>query len=75
MRCALPAVVLMGLVLSGCAAALVYDRDRPPADCRDQSQHCLHTGSSVGVTGRPLAARPGPLTVSSCPVKSYRTSM
>ena len=29
------------LGLSGCAASLVYDRDRPARDCRDPQTHCL----------------------------------
>jgi hypothetical protein len=67
MRVAIPAVVLMSVVVSGCAAALVYDRDRPPGNCRDQSQDCLRSGQP--------ALHPGPFTVSSPPGKSYKTSV
>jgi hypothetical protein len=68
MRVAIPAAVLMSLVLSGCAAALVYDRDRPAGKCRDQSQDCLHAGQPAGLTGRT-----DPVTISGCPAKSDKT--
>lgn len=44
MKPALPILLLMSQgLLSGCAASLVYDRDRPAGDCRDQQQRCLHS--------------------------------
>ena len=43
MRYALPVTVLSAvLCLTGCAAALVYDRDRPASDCRDPKYPCPH---------------------------------
>jgi hypothetical protein len=49
MNRALPAVLLMTLVLlSGCAAALVYDRDRPASQCSDPKQRCPQSAVPAG---------------------------
>jgi hypothetical protein len=48
MKPALPLMLLMSqALLSGCAASLVYDRDRPAGDCGDR-QRCLHSTSPGG---------------------------
>jgi hypothetical protein len=48
-------------LLSGCAASLVYDRDRPDGDCGDQ-QRCLHSTSPGGAmypdSSQPPTAKP-----------------
>jgi len=45
MRNALSAAALTAVLLSlsGCAASLVYDRDRPAGDCRDRQERCLNS--------------------------------
>ena len=37
-------ILVTVLNLGGCAASLIYDRDRPANDCRDKSQRCLQSG-------------------------------
>jgi hypothetical protein len=57
MNRALPAVLLMNLVLlSGCAAALVYDRDRPASQCSDPKQRCPQSAVPAGYSQMPFQA-------------------
>jgi hypothetical protein len=63
MKYALPAAVLGAvLCLSGCAASLVYDRDRPARDCRDPQHPCPQSALPAApdkLVLQPLAGRAG----------------
>jgi len=66
-------VAILGL--SGCAASLVYDRDRPARDCRDPQTRCL-SYEAPAATASPVSTRDtgGRSTGSTLPVPQYQVN-
>jgi hypothetical protein len=53
-------LLMSQVLLSGCAASLVYDRDRPAGSCPDRQQNCL-TSKAPNETIYPGVLRPARL--------------
>ncbi len=51
-------LLVTALGLAGCAASLVYDRDRSPAQCDERQQNCQHFGAARAAGQLAVADRP-----------------